>query len=182
MCQASAWAAWETWDITRGSWEGLGEGGVCWRPPRPRGGRGFSGSSVSFLAPTSHQGPPKLCSQGKSLKAAGRGGLVDTPCQGQSRRLLNQHQDQPLSKGCQGPWPILPTSLLAPPGQRLMATGPTGALQAGRDSSTPSPVSAPPPQHLSVPGPDPGPSGGQTEVSRPTQFSRSHFKTLASPG
>lgn len=78
------------------------------------------------LPPTSHQGPPKLCSQGKSLKAAGRGGLVDTPCQGQSRRLLNQHQGQPLSKGCQGPWPILPTSLLPPPEQRLMATGPHG--------------------------------------------------------
>ena len=53
-----------------------------------------------------------------------------------------------------------------------------------RQDVTPLPQVQPPPYpppHLSVPGPDPGPSGGQTEVPRPTQFSWSHLKTLASP-
>lgn len=121
-------------------------GGVCRETSQAAWWEGLLREALSSsLTTTSHQGPPKLCTQGKSLKAAGRGGLVDTPCQGQSRRLLNQHQGQPLSKGCQGPWPIPPASLLPPPGQRLKAPGPHGC--PCRQDVTP------PPQVQSLPSP-----------------------------
>ena len=99
-------------------------------------------------------------------------------CQGQSRRILNQHQGRPLSKGCRAPGPSCQPPSSHPQGR---GDGHRRPLQAGCDTSTPSPASALPPPHLSVPGPDPGPSGGQTEVPRPPQFSWSHLKTLASP-
>ena len=142
-------AAWETWEITRGSWEELGVGGVCWETSQATQWEGLPREAWSKI------------------------------CQGQSRRILNQHQGQPLSKGCPAPGPSCLPPCSHPQGRV------DGHRRPCRQDVTPllqvQPPPYPPPHTSLSRDLTLDRSGGQTEVPRPTQFSWSHFKTLASP-
>lgn len=140
------------------------------------------GSSVSFLAPHLPPGPSQALLSREKLESRGERGSGRHPLP-RPKQAITKSTPRPAPQQ-RLPRPLAHPANLPAPTPRAEADGhgpPRVPLQAGCDSSTLSPVSASPPQHLGVPGPDPGPSGGQTEVSRPTQFSRSHFKTLASP-